>query len=56
MKANNLIYILSLIIFAVIIFLIVAYPNSGRNHLIAGILTIVGFTLNIVGYAMKTKK
>ncbi len=53
MKTNNLIYILSLIILAVTIFLVVVYPNSGRMNLIAGVLTIIGFALNIIGFVMK---
>jgi len=55
MKTNNLIYILSLIILAASIFLVVVYPNSSRMHLIAGFLTVIGFSLNIGGFVMKNR-
>jgi hypothetical protein len=53
MKTNNLLYILSLIILLGSIFLAVEYQDSGRIQFIAGILTMIGFGMNIVGYTMK---
>ena len=38
---------------SIAIFLAVEYQNSGRIQFIAGILTMIGFGMNIVGYAMK---
>ena len=35
------------------IFLLLEYSNSGRMSLIAGAMTIAGFTLNIVAYSLK---
>ncbi len=55
MKTNILIYLLSLIILIVSIFLVVEYPNSGRIQLIAGALTPLAFILNIVSYLTKNK-
>lgn len=56
MNAKNLIYILSLIIIAVSIFLIIEYSNSNRISLVAGITTMIGFCLNIAGFLMPNKK
>lgn len=53
---KNLIYPLSLIAFAVVLFLIVKYPDSGRMNLIAGSLTVIGFALNIVGYTLAKRR
>jgi hypothetical protein len=55
MKFNNLLYILSLIIIAVSIFLIIHYPNSGRMYFIAGGLAPIGFALNIASFIIKKK-
>ena len=52
---KNIIYISSLILIGISIFLLVEYPNSGRMSLIAGVLTFVGFALNIEGYALNKK-
>lgn len=52
---KNIIYISSLILIGISIFLLVEYPNSGRMSLIAGALTFVGFALNIAGYALNKK-
>lgn len=53
MKINNLLYILSLVILLGSIYLAVEYQDSGRIQFIAGILTMIGFGMNIVGYTMK---
>uniref|UniRef100_UPI00321718E3 hypothetical protein n=1 Tax=uncultured Draconibacterium sp. TaxID=1573823 RepID=UPI00321718E3 len=53
MKTNTLIYILSLAILIVAIFLAVGYPDSGRIQLIAGGIIVLGFTLNLVSYFTK---
>ena len=49
---KNFIYISSLILIGISIFLLVEYPNSGRMSLIAGAMTFVGFALNIAGYVL----
>ena len=49
---KNLIYISSLIIIGISLFLLVEFPDSGRMNLIAGALTFVGFALNITGYVL----
>jgi len=53
MKTNSLLYIISLIILVVSIVLVVEYQNSGRIQLIAGLFTMIGFAMNITGFAMK---
>ena len=53
MKTNNLLYILSIIILIASIFLVVEYQDSGRTQFIAGILTMIGFAMNIVGFVIK---
>jgi len=55
MKTNNLLYIISLVILIGSIFLAVEYQNSGRIQVIAGLLTIIGFAMNITGFAMKKR-
>lgn len=55
MKTYNLIYTLSLVILAASILLVVIYPNSGRFHLIAGGLALIGFPLNIAAFIMKKR-
>lgn len=52
---KNLIYISSLILIGISIFLLIEYPNSGRMSLIAGVMTFIGFALNIAGYALIKK-
>jgi hypothetical protein len=53
MKTNNLLYILSLVVFLGSIFLAVEYQDSGRIQFIAGILTMLGLGMNIVAFAIK---
>ncbi|WP_297093226.1 hypothetical protein [uncultured Draconibacterium sp.] len=50
MKTNISIYILSLIVLVTGIVLTVENPDSGRMQLIAGGLTFLGFTLNILSF------
>jgi hypothetical protein len=52
---KNLIYVSSLILIGISIFLVLEYPNSGRMSFIAGALTFVGFALNISGYLLNKK-
>jgi hypothetical protein len=54
MKAGILFYIISLIVLAGVIFMVVEYP-SNQVQMLAGGLTMIGFSLNIVGYLMKKK-
>lgn len=49
---KNAIYILSLILLFVAIYLLIEFPESGRKGLIAGMLTFVGVVLNIVGFVI----
>jgi uncharacterized membrane protein len=55
MRTNNLLYIISLVILTASIFLVVEYQNSQRLQGIAGLLTIIGFAMNITGFAMKKR-
>lgn len=52
---KNLIYVSSLILIGILIFLLVEYPNSGRMSLIAGVIIFLGFALNIAGYLLNKK-
>jgi len=56
MKTNSVLYLTSLVILAGAIYLVVEYPNSGRYSSLAGGLTMIGFALNIAGYALKKQK
>jgi hypothetical protein len=53
MKLHSLLYIISIISLVAAILLLVLYPDSGRMSLIAGLITSIGFTLNIAGFLMK---
>lgn len=55
MKTSILIYTIGLILIAASIALVVLNPDSGQTQLIAGGLTVIGFPLNIAGFAMKKK-
>lgn len=52
-KTNILIYILSLIFLLVSIIIVVEFPYTQRIQLIAGLITFLGFGLNIVSYVTK---
>lgn len=52
---KNLIYISSLVLIGISIYLLVEYSNSGRMSLIAGAIIFVGFSLNIIGFLMNKK-
>jgi len=54
MKAGILFYIISLIVLAGVIFMIVEYRSS-QVEMLAGGLTMIGFSLNIAGYLMRKK-
>ena len=54
MKAGILFYIISLIVLAGVIYMIVEY-RSNQVEMLAGGLTMIGFSLNIAGYLMKKK-
>lgn len=54
MKAGILFYIISLIILAGVIFMIVEYRSS-QVEMLAGGLTMIGFSLNVAGYLMRKK-
>jgi hypothetical protein len=50
---KNIIYIASLLIIIVSVFLMIQYPESGRMNLIAGGLFPIGIVLNFVGFRMQ---
>ncbi len=50
---KNIIYITSLLIILVSVFLMIQYPESGRMNLIAGGLFPIGIVLNFVGFRMQ---
>jgi hypothetical protein len=52
---KNLIYVSSLILIGISIFLLTEYPDSGRMSLIAGVMTFLGFAFNIAGYVWNRK-
>ena len=54
-EMKNLIYISSLLLIGISIFLLVEYPNSGRMSLIAGVIIFLGFALNIAVYSLNKK-
>jgi hypothetical protein len=53
---KNIIYVASLILIGISIFLLIEYPNSGRMGLIAGAIVFFGFALNIAGYSLSKKQ
>ena len=53
MNQKNTLYIISLILLATVIFLIVEFPESNRINLIAGIISMFGFALNVTAFLMK---
>ncbi|RAJ25308.1 hypothetical protein LX77_01611 [Gelidibacter algens] len=54
---QKVIYPLSLIAFAISMFLIIKYPESGRLSLISGGLFTIGFLLNLISYyGLRTKQ
>jgi hypothetical protein len=50
---KNIIYITSLLIIIVSVFLMIQYPESGRMNLIAGGSFPIGIVLNFVGFRMQ---
>ena len=50
---KNIIYITSLLIILVSVFLMIQYPESGRMNLIAGGLFPIGIVLNFLGFRMQ---
>ena len=50
---KNTLYIISLILLAIALFLIIAFPESNRLHLIAGLITMFGFSLNMAAFLIK---
>ena len=50
---KNIIYISSLLIILVSVFLMIQYPDSGRLNLIAGALFPIGIVLNLAGFRMQ---
>jgi len=53
MKKTTQLYILSLLLIAVAIFLSIEYQNAGRLQAIAGILITFGFIANIIAFALR---
>ena len=56
MKTNITIYIASLVILMAGIILTVENPGSGRMQMIAGGLTFLGLTLNILGFSLRIRQ
>ena len=50
MNKKNILYVISLILLAIAIFLIIEFPESNRLSLIAGVITMFGFSLNMVAF------
>ena len=50
---KNTLYIISLILLTIAIFLIIEFPKSNRLNLIAGVITMFGFSLNVVAFFTK---
>jgi uncharacterized membrane protein (UPF0136 family) len=47
---KNLMYISSLLLITISIFLLIEYPNSNRTSLISGFFLSIGFMLNLASY------
>ena len=56
MKNYNLVYLFSLIALTGSIYLILEYRDSQRIQAIAGILTFIGFAMNIIGFLIKKRE
>ncbi len=56
MKTNISIYIISLVALIAGIILAVENPDSDRMQMIAGGLTVLGFTLNILGFMLRIRQ
>jgi hypothetical protein len=56
MKNYNLVYLFSLIILTGSIYIIVEFRDSQRIQAIAGILTFIGFAMNIIGFIIKKRQ
>ena len=52
---KNIIYIISLILIATSVVFVIQYPDSQRLNLIAGVLTMFGFSMNIGAFLMTSK-
>jgi uncharacterized membrane protein len=53
---KNIIYITSLLIILVSVFLMIQYPESGRMNLIAGGLFPIGILLNVLVFRMQRQQ
>lgn len=53
---KNALYIISLLLLLISIFLIVQYPDSGRMYVIAGACAPIGFVINILSFSLKKKQ
>jgi uncharacterized membrane protein len=53
MIKSKILYLISLLFFAITIFLLIEYQDSQRMQLIAGFLTIVSFASNVAAYYLK---
>ena len=52
---KNILYIISLILISISIVFILQFPDSGRMNLIAGVLTVIGFSTNASAFFMSKK-
>lgn len=53
MIKSNTVYIISLLFFAITIFLLIEYQDSQRMQLVAGILALASFVSNGAAYFLK---
>ena len=53
---KNTLYIISLILLAIAIFLIIEFPESNGLNLIAGVITMFGFSLNVAAFLYKKQE
>ena len=53
MIKSNAFYLISLLFFAITIFLLIEYQDSQRMQLVAGMLTLVSFVSNGAAYFLK---
>ena len=53
MNKKNILYVISLILLAIAIFLIIEFPESNRLSLIAGVITMFGFSFNVAAFLFR---
>ena len=56
MNKPKIFYVLSLFLFAIAFFLLVAFSESGRMCMVAGMLVPIAFGLNIISYSIASNQ